>query len=132
MPATRRTRLSVLAAAVSGAIAVAMAGSALAARDMNCSGFDYREAAHAVRDSDPSDPYRLDGGTDGAAPATTPAAVPDSADVDRDCPGLAGKALAASDTDDGGSACDRRSGTEGRQVAVYPQGGVATGAAAQP
>jgi hypothetical protein len=131
MPATRRTRLSVLAAAVSGAIAVAMAGSALAARDMNCSGFDYREAAHAVRDSDPSDPYRLDGGTDGAAPATTPAAVPDSADVDRDCPGRAGKALAASDTDDG-SACDQRSGTEGRQVAVYPQGGVATGAAARP
>jgi hypothetical protein len=131
MPATRRTRLSVLAAAVSGAIAVVMAGAALAARDLDCSGLGHRQAAHAVLTGDPSDPYRLDGGTDGAAPATTPAAAPDSADVDRDCPGLAGKALAASDTDDG-SACDQRSGTEGRQVAVYPQGGVATGAAARP
>jgi hypothetical protein len=128
MPATRRTRLSVLAAAVSGAVAVAMAGAALAARDLDCSGLGHRHAAHAVLTGDP---YRLDGGTDGAAPATTPAAVPDSADVDRDCPGLAGKALAASDTDDG-SACEERSGTEGRQVAVYPQGGVATGAAARP
>ena len=125
MPASRRTRLSLLAAAVSGALAVVMAGAALAARDLDCSGLGHRHAAHAVLTGGPSDPYRLDSGTDGAAPATTPAAAPDSA-------GLASHALTASDTDDDGSACEERSGTEGRQVAVYPQGGVATAAAARP
>jgi hypothetical protein len=110
MSVPRRTRLSVMAAAASGALVVAMAGTALAADDLNCSDFDLQEEAQAVLDADRSDPHRLDGGADGPAdgvaceslpsrgsdddaaddsgdeddaPATTPAAEPDE-DVDED------------------------------------------------
>ena len=70
MSPTRRSRLSVLAAAVSGALVVAMAGTALAgaalaADHLDCSDFDVQEAAQAILDADPSDPHRLDGGPDG-------------------------------------------------------------------
>ncbi|MHA6619680.1 excalibur calcium-binding domain-containing protein [Pseudonocardia sp. DLS-67] len=123
MPTSRRTRLSVLAAALSGALVVAMAGTALAADDLNCSDFDFQEEAQAVLDADRSDPNRLDGGSDGpadgvaceslpsrgassdaedsddedGAPVTTPAAEPDAdgdEDEDRDCTDFATQAAA--------------------------------------
>jgi hypothetical protein len=67
MSTTRRARLSVLAAALSGALVVVMAGTALAAEDLDCSDFGFREEAQAVLDADRSDPHRLDGGVDGPA-----------------------------------------------------------------
>jgi hypothetical protein len=67
MSTTRRTRLSVCAAALSGALVVVMAGTALAAEDLDCSDFDFQEEAQAVLDADRSDPHRLDGGIDGPA-----------------------------------------------------------------
>jgi hypothetical protein len=121
MSAALRTRLSVFAAAVSGTLVVAMAGTALA-DDLGCSDFDHQEEAQAVLDADTSDPHRLDGGADGpadgvaceslpsrgsgdesegsdedaGAPATTPAAASDaddeSEDGDRDCPAFATQA----------------------------------------
>jgi excalibur calcium-binding domain-containing protein len=173
MSPSRRSRLSLFAAAFSGALVVAMAGTALAADDLDCSDFDYQEEAQAVLDADPRDPHRLDGGSDGpadgvaceslpsrgdtddeesdeedGAPVTTPAAAPDDdeerADGDRDCRDFATQARAQAalaegsgdrerlDTDDDGIACEQHFGTEGQQVAVYPQGGVATGGAALP
>jgi hypothetical protein len=111
MSPTRRSRLSVLAAAVSGALVVAMAGTALAgaalaADGLDCSDFDVQEEAQAILDADPSDPHRLDGGADGVAcealpsrgsevdaeesddedavPATTPAFAPDDAESSAD------------------------------------------------
>jgi hypothetical protein len=172
MSVPRRTRLSVVAAALSGALVVAMAGTALAADDLNCSDFAFQEEAQAVLDADRSDPNRLDGGADGpadgvaceslpsrgagrdaegsgdedGAPATTPATRPDEdpgEDEDRDCADFATQAAAQAaltarggleelDSDDDGVACEQHFGTEGRQVAVYPRGGVATGGAAHP
>lgn len=175
MSVSRRTRLSVMAAAASGALVVAMAGTALAADDLNCSDFDFQEEAQAVLDADRSDPHRLDGGADGPAdgvaceslpsrgsdddaaaedsgdeddaPATTPAAEPDEdvdEDEDRDCADFTTQAAAQAaltarsgdperlDSDDDGIACEQHFGTEGQQVAVYPQGGVATGGADLP
>lgn len=184
MRTSRRIRLSVLAAALSGALVVAMAGTALAA-DLDCSDFEFREDAQTVLDADRSDPNRLDGGSDGPADgvaceslpsrgsaddraddraddeasdsgdddslATTPAADPDGdseedkdSDGDRDCPDFSSQAAAQAaltartddpeelDSDDDGIACEQHFGTDGRQVAVYPNGGVATGGAARP
>ncbi len=79
-------------------------------------------------------------------PATTPAAAPanDDEDGDRDCADFATQAgaqaaLARSsgdperlDSDDDGIACEQHVGTDGRQVAVFPQGGVATGGTPRP
>lgn len=122
MATSRRTRLSVVAAALSGALVLVMAGTALASDDLDCSDFDSQEEAQAVLDADPTDPHRLDGGTDGPAdgvaceslpsrgsdedsegsgeqadaPVTTPAAVPDEdeEDGDRDCADFATQAEA--------------------------------------
>lgn len=174
MSPSRRSRLSLFAAALSGALVVAMAGTALAADDLDCSDFDYQEEAQAALDADPSDPHRLDGGADGpadgvaceslpsrvaadddeesdeeaGAPVTTPAAAPDDdeerTDGDRDCRDFASQAQAQAalaespgdrerlDTDHDGIACEQHFDTEGQQVAVYPQGGVATGGAVRP
>lgn len=183
MRTSRRIRLSVLAAALSGALVVAMAGTALAA-DLDCSDFEFQEDAQSVLDADRSDPNRLDGGSDGPADgvaceslpsrgsaddladdraddeasgsgddddslATTPAADPDDdsdkdSDRDRDCADFTSQAAAQAaltartddpeelDSDDDGIACEQHFGTDGRQVAVYPNGGVATGGAARP
>jgi hypothetical protein len=182
MRTSRRIRLSVLAAALSGALVVAMAGTALAA-DLDCSDFEFREDAQSVLDADRSDPNRLDGGSDGPADgvaceslpsrgsaddrsddraadvasdsgdddslATTPATDPDDdsdegSDRDRDCADFTSQAAAQAaltartddpeelDSDDDGIACEQHFGTDGRQVAVYPNGGVATGGAARP
>jgi hypothetical protein len=178
MRTSRRIRLSVLAAALSGALVVAMAGTALAA-DRDCSDFEFQEDAQAVLDADRSDPNRLDGGSDGPADgvaceslpsrgsadesadesddsdksddfvATTPAADPDDdsgrdSGRDRDCADFTSQAAAQAaltartddperlDSDDDGIACEQHFGSDGRQVAVYPDGGVATGGAARP
>jgi hypothetical protein len=82
---------------------------------------------------------------DDDAPTTTPAAAPaDDEDGDRDCADFATQAEAQAvlagrsgdperlDTDDDGVACEEHFGTEDRQVAVYPQGGVATGGSPRP
>lgn len=80
------------------------------------------------------------------APATTPAAAApaDDEDGDRDCADFATQAAAQAalvsspgdeerlDSDDDGIACEQHFGTDGRQVAVFPQGGVATGGTARP
>lgn len=79
-----------------------------------------------------------------AAPTTPPAAAHGPATAprsgaDRDCPDFATQAEAQAaltsragdperlDADDDGIACEQHFGTEGRQVAVVPRGGVATG-----
>ncbi|GAA5126105.1 hypothetical protein [Pseudonocardia adelaidensis] len=98
--------------------------------------------------SDADDSAHADG-----APVTTPASEPDEdaddedadgGDEDRDCADFATQAAAQAaltardgdreplDRDDDGVACEEHFGTEGRQVAVYPRGGVATGGAAHP
>ncbi len=82
---------------------------------------------------------------DDDAPATTPAAAPiDDEDGDRDCADFATQAEAQAalsgssgdperlDTDDDGVACEEHFGTDGGQVAVNPQGGVATGGSPRP
>lgn len=81
---------------------------------------------------------------DEEAPATTP--PPDSADdsmpgADRDCPDFPTQADAQAamapgdperlDADSDGIACEDAFGTAGRQVAVFPLGGVATGGTPQ-
>jgi hypothetical protein len=101
-------------------------------------------ACDSLPSSDSDDSQESD--EDADAPATTPAAAPevgDGADGDRDCPDFAPQAqaqaaLAASpgdreqpDADDDGTACEQHFGTEGQQVAVFPQGAVATGASAR-
>jgi hypothetical protein len=171
--APRGSRAAAFAAALSAVLVIGMAGTALAAEDLDCSDFDHQEEAQAVLDEDRSDPHRLDGGPDGAgdgvaceslprrgdadaggdegegegedAPATTPAtAAEGDGDGDRDCPDFASQAAAQAvlasgpddrerlDSDDDGIACEQHFGTDGRQVAVFPQGGVATGGVPRP
>jgi hypothetical protein len=78
-------------------------------------------------------------------PDTTPPAAPSAraATADRDCPDFATQADAQAalenragdperlDADDDGVACEQHFGTDGRQVAVFPLGGVATGGTAR-
>ncbi len=189
MLTSRRTRLSVLAAAASGALVLAMTGTALATdaldrAELDCSGVELPEEAQAVLDAVPSDLQKLDDAACGllssrdadevadepdsdGAPSTTPAAAPDDengdddkaekkdgddedaadedgAGGDRDCADFDTQAEAQAaleessgdperlDSDDDGIACEQQFGTEGRQVAVSPRGGVATGGAARP
>ncbi|HYH32323.1 MAG TPA: excalibur calcium-binding domain-containing protein [Pseudonocardia sp.] len=80
MHAPRRSRVAACAAALSAALAVGMAGTALAAEDLNCSDFEYQEEAQAVLDADPSDPHRLDGGTGGAADGVACESLPSRGD----------------------------------------------------
>jgi hypothetical protein len=130
MSVTRRTRLSVIAAAASGALVVAMTGTALAADHLDrptCSDIDLQDAQDAVA---PSDRHRLDDlcksvrtrlsddieeSDQDATPDTTPAAADDedSDDGDRDC------------ADDDGIVCEDHFDTDDQQVAVRPKGGVA-------
>jgi hypothetical protein len=138
MSPTRRTRLSMFAAAVSGALVLAMAGTAMATEDSAPSA----ESLPSHRSVD--DPEEPD--DEAGVPATTPASAPedDDADDDRDCPDFAIQAAAQAalaegpgdqeqlDGDDDGVACEQHFGTEGQQVAVYPLGGVATGGADRP
>ncbi|MFC4948578.1 excalibur calcium-binding domain-containing protein [Pseudonocardia sp. GCM10023141] len=93
--------------------ATAVTATAAAAPDVDCSDFTYQEEAQAVLDADPSDPNRLDGGSNGSgdgiacqslphlptAVTTTPAQaapvpVADAATPaeDRDCPDFATQA----------------------------------------
>jgi len=177
MLTSRRTRLSVLAAAASGALVLAMTGTALATdaldrAELDCSGVELPD--EAVLDAVPSDLQKLDDAACGllssrdadevadepdadGTPSTTPAAAPDDengddedaadedgAGGDRDCADFATQAEAQAaleessgdperlDSDDDGIACEQQFGTEGRQVAVSPRGGVATGGAARP
>ncbi len=67
MPIPRRTRAAVSAAALSTALVVAMAGTAIAMEDLDCGDFSYQEQAQSVLDADRSDPNRLDGGREGSA-----------------------------------------------------------------
>jgi hypothetical protein len=138
MSPTRRTRLSMFAAAVSGALVLAMAGTAMATED------SVPPAEWLPSHSSEGDPEEPD--DEAGVPATTPAAATDDddADDDRDCPDFATQAAAQAalaespgdreqlDADDDGVACEQHFGTEGQQVAVYPQGGVATGGADLP
>jgi hypothetical protein len=110
MSAALRTRLSVFAAALSGALAVAMAATALAADDLGCSASDYQKQAKAVLGADgvackwlPSRGSGDDSGDsneDADVPVTTPATAPDGdesedgAHGDRDCPDFATQARA--------------------------------------
>jgi hypothetical protein len=154
MPASRRTRLSVIAAAASGALVVAMTGTALAAGHADrASCADIQDAVAPGELDGPCESIRTPRSDDGedaddGTPATTPAAAPDeesedNADGDdRDCPDFGSQAGAQAaleegpddlerlDADDDGVACEDHFGTEGRQVAVHPLGGVATGGAA--
>jgi hypothetical protein len=221
MSVSRRTRLAVIAAAASGVLVVAMAGTALAADHLDrvdCSDIDLQDAQAALDAVARSERHRLDSlctsittrlsddteEADDAVPATTPAAVPDedstdaasadddSADKDdadkddadkndaeddsdkndadkndadkndadkndaedgdkddgrgdRDCADFDSQADAQAafdensaddperlDADDDGIACEDHFDTEGQQVAVHPNGGVATGGAALP
>jgi hypothetical protein len=81
-----------------------------------------------------------DADLESAAPETTPPAVPEVvAAADRDCSDFPNQAAAQTalenrpddlerlDADGDGIACEQHFGTEGRQVAVVPVGGVATG-----
>jgi hypothetical protein len=154
--------VAALAAALSTTLVVGgfvgMTGTALAAEDLNCSDFEFQEEAQAVLDADRSDPNRLDGGSDGAGDGVACESLPsrggdnedaddedaDDEDGDRDCADFATQAEAQAvlagrsgdperlDTDDDGVACEEHFGTEDRQVAVYPQGGVATGGSPRP
>jgi Excalibur calcium-binding domain len=193
MSVTRRTRLSLIAAAASGALVVTMAGTALASAPLdgpNCSDLGLQDAQAALDTLDPAERLRLDDlceaipvvrsddteDADDAAPKTTPAAAPDEEDADddnadaddgkkadkkadnededsndngddnaagdRDCADFDSQADAQAafeessndeerlDADDDGIACEDAFGTEDQQVAVYPEGGVATGGAA--
>jgi hypothetical protein len=126
------------AAAVSGALVLAMAGTAMATED------SVPPAESLPSQSSDGDPEEPD--DEAGVPATTPAAATDDddADDDRDCPDFATQAAAQAalaespgdreqlDADDDGVACEQHFGTEGQQVAVYPQGGVATGGADRP
>jgi hypothetical protein len=199
MSLTRRTRLSVIAAAASGALVVAMTGTALAADHPDrpkCSDIDLKDAQNALDAVAPTDRLRLDNlcesiptldsdataDTDDATPETTPAAAPEEESVDlasadddgadgaddsddsdgdkdgdnkdgddkkgddkddhgdRDCSDFDSQADAQAafeenseddpeqlDADDDGVACEDHFDTEDQQVAVHPQGGVATG-----
>ena len=72
-------------------------------------------------------------------PTSTAGAAPAPSTGDRDCPDFPTQAQAqaalsadptdpdALDTDDDGTACEELFGTEGRQAAVVPNGGGATG-----
>jgi hypothetical protein len=144
MSVTRRSRLSLVAAAASGALVVTMAGTALAADGVEgptCAGPCESVPALGAGGTDDDD----------AMPETTPAAVPepdgdgDEVRGDRDCAGFGSQADAQAafeeneddvserlDADDDGIACEDHFDTEGRQVAVYPEGGVATGGPARP
>ena len=142
MSPTRRTRLSMFAAAVSGALVLAMAGTAMATEG------SVPPAESLPSHSSEDDPEEPD--EEAGAPVTTPAAAPDDedgeddTDGDRDCPDFAAQAAAQAalaegpgdreqlDADDDGVACEQHFGTEDQQVAVYPQGGVATGGADRP
>jgi hypothetical protein len=139
MSPTRRTRLSMFAAAVSGALVLAMAGTAAATED------SVPPAESLLSHSSQDDPEEPD--EEAGAPVTTPAAAPDDEDGkdgDRDCSDFATQAAAQAalaegpgdreqlDADEDGVACEQHFGTEGQQVAVYPQGGVPTGGADRP
>ena len=145
MSVPRRTRLSLAAAATSGVVVAVMAGTALAVEDPSCSDLEFAEEAPAACES-PSGRGAVRGAVapraDGA-PVTTPAAEPDvDDDEDGGCADFATQAAAQAgfaagtgarerlDADDDGVACEEHFGTVGRQVAVYPLGGVATGGAA--
>jgi hypothetical protein len=109
MAPSRRT-LSLFAATFSGALVLAMAGTALAADDLDCSDFDYQEEAEAVLDADGvvcdwlprrgSGDNSVESDGDAGAPVTTPAAAPDEddseegADGDRHCTDVATQARA--------------------------------------
>jgi Excalibur calcium-binding domain. len=177
MHLSRRARAAAFAAALSTALVVGMAGTAVAVEtNLNCSDFDFQEDAQAVFDADPDDPNGLDGGQSGApdgiaceslpsrvgssvptTPVTPQPAVDDAAagpevaaDVaatvetaaettDRDCPDFPTQAQAQAaltsrtgdperlDADGDGIACEEHFRTAGNQVAVFPNGGVATG-----
>jgi hypothetical protein len=204
MSVSRRTRLSVIAAAASGVLVMAMTGTALAAGNQvqpDCSQTvqdaqaavdavapegqlelpDLCESVPVLNTSDTADAEGADDGT----PDTTPAAAPEedgsdeasaaedstpnddsTADEDdkdgdkkdedkkdddkdgdgdkgdRDCADFDSQADAQAafeessndeerlDADDDDIACEDHFDTEDQQVAVHPQGGVATGGAA--
>ena len=98
MSVSRRTRLSLLAAAASGALVVTMAGTALASDHdrSSCSDVDLQDAKAALGAVAPPERLRLadlceviptlhsddDTDADDATPETTPAAVPDEEGAD--------------------------------------------------
>jgi hypothetical protein len=106
-----------------------------------CESLPHRPAGTApATDDEPEDE------PEPATPVTTPQAAPAEllSDADRDCPDFATQADAQEalasrggdpdrlDADDDGVACEQHFGTDGRQVAVFPAGGVATGGTPAP
>ncbi|GAA1245299.1 hypothetical protein GCM10009609_05890 [Pseudonocardia aurantiaca] len=75
------TRIAAVAAALSAAIVVAMAGTAIAFEDVGCSDFAYQEDAQKLLDQDKSDPHGLDGGPDGPADGVACESLPRRADT---------------------------------------------------
>jgi hypothetical protein len=96
-------------------------------------------AATALRTADPATGALQTADPAAGAETTTPATTIEAPAVDRDCPDFATQADAQValestpgdpehlDADNDGIACEDLFGTEGRQVAVVPLGGVATG-----
>ncbi|MCU1666965.1 MAG: hypothetical protein QOI36_357 [Pseudonocardiales bacterium] len=150
----RRTRAAAFAAALSAALVVGMTGTALAFDDLNCNDFTYQEDALAVLDGVTCEslPHRPAGtalATEDKTedePQTTPQAAPAElgSNAGRDCPDFATRADAQAaldsrggdserlDADDDGVACEQHFGTDGREAAVFPVGGVVTGGTPAP
>jgi Excalibur calcium-binding domain len=138
------SRTAVTTAALSAALVVGMAGTAIATEDPDC------HPTGSIACSPPlvtTTPPRARPEAEPTAAKTAPA-VPvlaaaavtvEAPPVDRDCPDFATQADAqvalhstrrdpeGLDADNDGIACEDHFGTEGRQVAVVPRGGVATG-----
>jgi hypothetical protein len=126
-----------ICAAVSAtALMIGVSGVAFAAEEPGCAG-----SVRPVIDLDPTDPDLLGNIACSAMRrvpelvVTTPA-VPQPVRVERACPDFPTQANAQAaldvlgadperlDTDHDGVACEQHFGTEGRQVAVFPIGGV--------
>ena len=79
--AAASARIAAVAAGLSTALVVAMAGTAIAFEDLDCSDFTYQEDAQKLLDQDKSDPHRLDGGPDGRADGVVCESLPRRADT---------------------------------------------------
>lgn len=79
--AAASARIAAVAAGLSAALVVAMAGTAIAFEELDCSDFAYQEDAQKLLDQDKSDPHRLDGGPDGPADGVACESLPRRADT---------------------------------------------------
>lgn len=127
----------VCAAVSATALVIGISGVAIAAEGPGCA-----DSVRPVLDLDPTDPDLLGNVACSALrrtpePVITTPAVPQPVRLERDCADFPTQANAQAaldvegaapdqlDTDHDGIACEQHFGTEGRQVAVFPLGGVA-------